>query len=308
MSFNENVQLDTSGIRGGRGGGGGGRGPSGVVIGGGIGGLILTLILMFLGINPSDVPTNPSDPGGADQINTEGQASSELFADCKTGADANENVWCRMVATENSLQAFWGAELPRYQREWREPTLTLYEGTWQSACGTASNQVGPFYCPLDQGVYIDANFFQLLEDQFGAQAGPLAQEYVLAHEFGHALQDQLGLLGRAQQDPQGAESGAVRVELMADCLAGVWAKHASETPAEGSDTPMLKPLTDADIQDALSAAAAVGDDNIQERTQGRVTPENWTHGSAEARQRWFLQGYTTGDLNKCDTFAVDSVN
>lgn len=312
MSFNENVQLDTSRIRGGRGGGGGGRGPGGVVIGGGIGGLILTLILMFLGINPGDVPipTDPGNGGGGGQINTEGEADSELFAHCETGADANKDVWCRMVATENSLQAFWGTELQRRRSkvQWREPTLTLYQGTWQSACGTASNQVGPFYCPLDQGVYIDADFFQLLEQQFGAKGGPLAQEYVLAHEFGHALQDQLGVLGRAQRDPNGPESGAVRIELMADCLAGVWAKHASETPAPGSDTPMLKPLTDDDIKDALSAAAAVGDDNIQERTQGRVTPENWTHGSAEARQRWFLQGYTTGDLNKCDTFAVESVN
>jgi predicted metalloprotease len=304
MSFNENVQLDTSGIRT---GGGGGRGPGGLAIGGGIGGLILTLILMFLGINPSDVPI---DTGGSNQgqVDTGGSASSELIANCETGADANTDIWCRMVGAENSLQAFWASELPRYGREWREPTLTLYQGQTQSGCGTASNQVGPFYCPLDQGVYIDADFFSILEEQFGAEGGPLAQMYVVAHEFGHALQDQLGLLGRAQQDPQGAESGAVRIELMADCLAGVWAQHAAETPAPGGDTPFLQPLTDEQIRDALSAAAAVGDDNIQERTQGRVTPENWTHGSSEARQRWFLQGYRTGDLNQCDTFAVDSVN
>ncbi|NLJ53484.1 MAG: hypothetical protein GX344_05040 [Intrasporangiaceae bacterium] len=307
MSFNENVRLDTSSVR--TGGGGGGRGgPGGMVIGGGIGGLILTLILMFLGINPGQVPM-PTDPGmDTSRVDTAGNANADLISHCETGADANEDIWCRMVAGENSIQDFWAGELPRYGREWSRPTLTLYQGQTQSACGTASNQVGPFYCPLDKGVYIDADFFQLLQDQFGASGGPLAQLYVLAHEFGHSLQDQLGLLGRAQQDPQGAESGAVRVELMADCLAGVWVNHASSTTDEASGEAWLKPPSEAEIRDALSAAAAVGDDNIQERTQGRVTPENWTHGSAEARQRWFLQGFQSGDLNRCDTFAVDSVN
>ena len=165
---------------------------------------------------------------------------------------------------------------------------------------------GALLLPLDKKVYIDASFFQILEQQFGSSAGPLAQEYIVAHEYGHALQDQLGLLGRAQRDPQGPESGAVRIELMADCLGGVWAKHASTT--NGADgKPFLKPLTDQDIQSALSAAAAVGDDQIQSKTQGQVNPEAWTHGSAEARQRWFLQGYKTGDLNQCDTFSVATV-
>ena len=305
MSFNENVRLDTSQVRG---GGGGGRGPGGKVIGGGIGGLILTLILMFLGINPSDLPIDPGGSSSPGQVDAAGEADTSLFDQCQSGADANQDVWCRMVGAVNSTQAFWTAELPRYGREWRMTPTVLYDGTTQSACGTASNQVGPFYCPLDQRVYIDANFFRILEEQFGAQSGPLAQMYVVAHEYGHALQDQLGLLGRAQQDPQGAESGGVRIELMADCLAGVWAQSAAKTPAPGGDTPFLKPLTEEQIRDALSAAAAVGDDNIQERTQGRVNPENWTHGSSEARQRWFLQGYQTGDLNKCDTFAVESVN
>ena len=167
--------------------------------------------------------------------------------------------------------------------------------------------MGPFYCPLDELVYIDAGFFDILEQQFGSSGGPLAQEYVVAHEYGHALQDQLGLLGRAQQDPQGPQSGGVRIELMADCLAGVWAHHASTTEnAEGER--LMQPLTDQDVRDALSAAAAVGDDRIQEATTGRVSPESWTHGSARARQTWFLTGYESGDLNRCDTFAVDSVS
>ena len=167
---------------------------------------------------------------------------------------------------------------------------------------------GALLLPLDKKVYIDASFFQILEQQFGSSAGPLAQEYIVAHEYGHALQDQLGLLGRAQRDPQGPESGAVRIELIADCLGGVWANHASTVKDEDTGQPFLKPLTDQDIKDALSAASSVGDDRIQQKTQGRVNPENWTHGSAEARQRWFLQGFRTGDLNQCDTFAVASVN
>lgn len=303
MSFNEDVTLDTSQVRsGGRGGG-----PGGIAVGGGIGGIIMLILALIFGINPGDLPGG----GGAidqGQVEPGGQTDPNAFSECRTGADANRSVECRVIGTVNSVQAYWAAELPRHGKEWRETQTVLYSGSTQSACGTASNQVGPFYCPLDQGVYIDASFFDILERQFGSSGGPLAQEYVVAHEYGHALQDQLGLLGRAQQDPQGPESGAVRIELMADCLGGVWAKHASTVADEDTGQPFLKPLTETDIRDALSAAASVGDDRIQEKTQGRVTPENWTHGSAEARQRWFLQGYKTGDLNRCDTFAVDSVN
>ena len=208
----------------------------------------------------------------------------------------------------NSVQAYWAGELPRYGKEWQPTKTVLYNGRRSRPAAPRATRSGPFYCPLDKQVYIDASFFQILEDQFGSSGGPLAQEYVVAHEYGHALQDQLGLLGRAQQDPQGPNSGAVRTELMADCLGGVWAKHATTVHDEDTGTPFLKPLTDQDIKDALSAASAVGDDRIQEATQGRVTPESWTHGSAEARQRWFLQGYKTGDLNQCDTFAAATVN
>ena len=304
MSFNENVTLDTSQVEsGGRGGSGGG--PGGMVVGGGIGGIIMLILALLFGINPNDIggtatPAPPVDAGG--------QQSSGGFSECKTGADANKNTECRIIGTVNSVQAYWSTELPRYKREWTPVKTVLYRGATQSACGTASNQVGPFYCPLDKKVYLDASFFQILEQRFGSSTGPLAQEYVVAHEYGHALQDQLGLLGRAQQDPQGPESGAVRIELMADCLGGVWAKHASTVPDDDTGKPFLKALTEQDIKDALSAASAVGDDRIQEATQGRVTPESWTHGSSEARMRWFLQGFKSGNLNQCDTFSVDSVN
>lgn len=304
MSFNENARLDTSQVESG-GRGGGGRAPGGMVVGGGIGGIILLIIAMFLGIDPSSLPTSGAV---TDTSNDSGQVQSDTdaFGQCQSGADANTNDECLVIGTVNSVQAYWTAELPRYGKEWQPTKTVLYSGATASACGTASNQVGLFYCPVDSRVYIDASFFDLLSSQFGSDTGNLAKEYVVAHEYGHALQDQLGLLGRAQQDPQGAESGAVRVELMADCLAGVWAHHASAT-TDGGGTPFLKQLTNDDIRSALSAASAVGDDQIQEKTTGQVNPESWTHGSAEARQRWFLQGYKTGDLNQCDTFSVQSV-
>ena len=211
-----------------------------------------------------------------------------------------------MIGTVNSVQDYWTDELPRYGKNYRNVNTVLYSGATASACGTASNQVGPFYCPLDKKVYIDASFFAELTSRFGADSGALAQEYVVAHEYGHAIQDQLGILDRAQQDPQGQNSSAVRIELMADCLGGVWAKHASQTQASNGQT-LLKPLTQTDIESALSAASAVGDDRIQKKLQGRVTPESWTHGSSAERQRWFSTGYQGGDLNQCDTFTAASL-
>ena len=304
MSFNENVTLDTSQVSSGSGGGGGA--PGGLVVGGGLGSIVIIILGLILngifgGDNGATAGLDPS------QVGVAGSENANAFDQCKTGADANQDTECRIIGTVNSVQAFWASELPRFGKEWQPTQTVLYNGQTRSACGTASNQVGPFYCPLDKRVYIDASFFQILQDQFGSSGGPLAQEYVVAHEYGHALQDQLGLLGQAQRDPQGPQSGAVRTELMADCLGGVWAKHATTVPDEDTNTPFLKSLTTQDIKDALSAASSVGDDRIQQATQGRVNPENWTHGSAESRQRWFLQGYKTGDLNQCNTFAAATV-
>ncbi len=211
------------------------------------------------------------------------------------------------MATVNSVQDYWTKALPKYSMNYEMAKTVIYQGQTQSGCGTASSQVGPFYCPLDKKVYVDASFFQELQSKFGADGGQLAKEYVIAHEYGHHIQDLLGILNRAQQDPQGANSGSVRMELMADCLAGTWVKHATETTDAGG-TPLLKPISESDIKSALSAAAAVGDDRIQQKTQGRVTPESWTHGSAQARQNWFMQGYQTGDINQCNTFGVETVS
>lgn len=289
MSFNEGIQIDPGRASG----GGGGRG--GLAIGGGLGGVVVLILAIVFGVNPGDLV------GGG------GQAPSDdpsAFAHCTSAEAANTDVDCRIIATAESLDAVWGALLPEYGQQYRQPGLHIFSGSASTGCGNATSAVGPFYCPVDQTTYFDSSFFQVLVDRFGSSGGPLAQEYVVAHEFGHHIQNQLGLLERAQQDPQGATSGAVRTELMADCLAGVWANHAASALDPESGRPFLEPLTDADINDALSAASAVGDDRIQESTQGQVNPEAWTHGSSEQRQKWFSTGYASGDLNSCDTYSA----
>jgi predicted metalloprotease len=320
VTFNDNVQLDTSqatsGGSSGGGYGGGGNFPGGIQVGGGIGGLILLVLVFIFGGNvlggggTQDPGTGTSTGQGSSldpsQVGAAGSQAGGGFSQCKTGADANKNDECLVIATVNSVQAYWGQALPQYGRQYTKANTVLYSGQTQSACGTASNQVGPFYCPLDKLVYIDASFFQELQQRFGANGGNLAKEYVVAHEYGHHIQDILGLLGRAQQDPQGPESGSVRLELMADCLAGMWVKNATQT-TDANGTTFLKPITQQDIDSALSAASAVGDDRIQKATQGRVNPESWTHGSSAQRQKWFTTGYQTGDLNQCNTFAAQNL-
>lgn len=324
MTFNDNARLDTSQVEAGGsggfgGGGGGGRGgfPGGIQVGGGIGGLILLVLVLIFGgqsiLGGGGVGDTTSSGGGLpsqqldpNQVAAGGQVSNSSFSQCQTGADANKSDVCLVIATVNSVQDYWSKELPKYNINYSQAKTVLYSGSTQSSCGTANAQVGPFYCPLDGKVYIDASFFTELQNRFGADGGQLAKEYVVAHEYGHHIQDLLGLLGKAQQDPQGANSGSVRTELMADCFAGTWVKHATETTDADGNT-LLKPITQADINSALSAAAAVGDDRIQKSMQGRITPETWTHGSAQARQHWFTQGYQTGDLNQCDTFTVPNV-
>jgi predicted metalloprotease len=297
VSFNEGAQLDTGQVQ--RGGGlGGGFGK----IGGGIGGILLLLVGAYFGVDLSGITAG--DPGSS--VTTPG-GQSDLAAQCRTGADANTKVECRVVGTVNSVQDFWTDALPAQAgTQYQLAPTVVYDGSSQSACGTASNAVGPFYCPTDAKVYIDPSFFSELTTRFGADDGALAQEYVVAHEYGHHVQDLLGVLGAAQQDPQGAESGSVRVELMADCLAGLWA-HGAATTQDASGQTYLKPLTRSDIASALSAAAAVWDDHIQQQAAGRVDQESWTHGSSAERQRWFTRGYQSGDLQQCDTLHASSL-
>lgn len=269
---------------------------TGVKVGGGIGGGLVLLVALLLGINPNML-------GGLVDGGSSGQSQGTAPA-CSTGADADARLDCRITGTVNSLNAFWPGYLKQYKVQYPRPEAVIFTGGTNTACGAATSEVGPFYCPTDTTAYFDPGFFQELVDRFGSSGGPLAQEYVVAHEFGHHVQNLLGDLQRAQQDPQGPESGSVRTELQADCYAGLWAKYASTTPDPATGQPYLEPLTQQDVNDALSAAASVGDDRIQKAATGRVSPEGWTHGSSEERQRWFSRGYQSGDINQCDTFSA----
>jgi predicted metalloprotease len=304
MSFNDQARLDTSQVESGGRGGGGGI-PGGLVpIGGGVGGIILLVVIFVLkaALGGGTAGTLPALGDGSS--GSTGPGSD--FSRCQTGADANKDVTCRIIGTVNSVQAYWASALPADGKRYTKAPTVIYSGSTPSACGTASNAVGPFYCPLDKKVYIDASFFAELTSRFGADNGALAQEYVVAHEYGHHIQDILGVLGQAQASAQGPTSGSVRIELMADCLAGVWANHAATTEDSSGQT-FLEPLTKKDIDSALSAASAVGDDRIQKKTQGQVNEETWTHGSSAERQRWFSKGYATGELEGCNTLTASSL-
>jgi uncharacterized protein len=297
MTFSEGMQIDTSTTSTSAGGRGPGRG---IAIGGGLGGLLIVVVALLLGVDPGAVV--PQTQG---QIDTQGVETPGFDkSQCKTGADANRIVQCRVIATGNSVDGVWGQLARGYTR----PQIELFSGSVDTGCGPATSEVGPFYCPVDQTAYFDTDFFQVLTDQFGSSSGPLAQEYVVAHEFGHHMQNLQGTLGRAQgPGAAGATGAGVRTELQADCYAGVWAHYAAITKQEGTDVTYLEPLSDKDIADAMSAASAVGDDRIQQAATGQVSPESWTHGSSEQRQKWFTVGYQSGDPNKCDTFATNDL-
>jgi uncharacterized protein len=269
---------------------------TGIAVGGGLGVIALFVISQFLGVDL----TGLMGGGGA------APETESSLEQCQTGADANENVECRMVGAAASLEAYWAQEGPQLGLDYVGPQdFVLFDQATTTGCGNASSATGPFYCPPDQTIYIDVTFYDELRGRFGSSGGPLAEMYVVAHEWGHHIQNLAGILERAQDGQTGPTSNAVRVELQADCFAGAWAANASEVPDE-SGVPFLQPITDAQIADALSAASAVGDDRIQEATQGQVTPHSFTHGSSEQRQRWFLVGFQQG-AGACDTFSVSQL-
>jgi predicted metalloprotease len=292
MTFDPNARLDPTQVRDIR---GRRMGGTGMAVGAGGGGLALVLALVYvlLGGDPGSLS------GLQGQTIGEGPVSSALAAECQTGAQGNERDDCRIVGYVNSVQAYWSDAFTAANERYQTADTVFFSGAVQTACGSASSASGPFYCPSDQLVYIDLGFFDDLRTRFGASGGPFAQAYVIAHEYGHHVQNLLGSLGGGTGG-SGAESRAVRIELQADCFAGVWAGNAEETG-------YLVPLTQAEINDALSAAAAVGDDRIQEATSGQVNPEAFTHGTSEQRQRWFMTGYQSGDPNSCDTFGTEEL-
>jgi uncharacterized protein len=290
MTFRRDVQLDPGQVRDVRGSrrvrGGG------IALGGGLGTIVIIALILLTGGNLGDILGGGLGAAPAEQ----GPVSSQLAAECETGADANERQDCRIVGTVNSLDAYWSEAFSAAGNEYATPGTTLFADQVDTQCGAASSAVGPFYCPLDQTIYIDLGFFDDLESRFGAEGGPFAEEYVLAHEYGHHVQNLLGLLEQGRD--AGAEGGAVRTELQADCFAGVWGANAVATG-------FLEPITPEQVNQALDAASVIGDDRIQETTQGQVNPETWTHGSSEQRQQWFTIGLEARDANACDTFEAD---
>jgi predicted metalloprotease len=297
MRFDDDSQLDTSQVQDTRGRGGGFPRSGGVAIGGGAGilGVVVFILLQLLGGG-----TSSGVLPGIDQVQGSG---SNLKEECKTGADANAKQDCRVVAVVNSVQEFWAAEFQRRNAQYQLAPTQLFSGATQTGCGAASADVGPFYCPPDGTVYIDLSFYQELQTKFGAKGGPFAQAYVLAHEYGHHVQDLAGTMDKVGGSRSGAQSGSVRLELQADCYAGLWANHATTEPGPDGGNPLVERITDEDIADGLNAAAAIGDDTLQEKFQGQINPDSFTHGTSAQRQKWFETGYRTGDLAQCDTFS-----
>lgn len=301
--------------------GGGGLGGGGMRLPiptgkGGIGGIVILIVLYIaakaLGLDIG-LPGLGGGGGGGGGTSaaysparlSDEQRGSDRYANCKTGEDANNSQDCARVAIENSLTDYWESELGGKFRP--EEGMVTFSGSVNTGCGAATSDVGPFYCPSDETIYLDTTFFDdVLEGQLGGPDGSFVEFYVLAHEYGHHISNVLGFMGQVRSQQTGPQSDGVRLELQADCYAGLWANHAESTD-DASGEPLIVDLTQSDIDEAIEAAKAVGDDYIQKRSGGRVDEEAWTHGSSEQRKKWFMVGYEQGSLDACDTFSIDRV-
>jgi predicted metalloprotease len=289
MRFRANAPLNPGEVVDARGGSGLGCVPI-PLFGGGILGLVaLVLLIVFLNGGGSNSSSSTSVSG-----------SSDLTSKCTTGAAAQQSEDCGVVAIVDSVQDFWGTELPTMGTQYVQAQTVLYTDALSTGCGLASAQEGPFYCPTDKKVYLDLSFFDDLHNEYGANGGTMAQAYVIAHEYGHHVQDLLGVFNRIGTPTEGPTGTSVRLELQADCYAGVWVHHAQETK-------IIEDVTPSDISDALSAASAVGDDRLQREETGTVKPDTFTHGTSAQRDNWFSRGEANGNPADCDTFSAASL-
>lgn len=331
MKYNDDANLDTSEVSDRRGDGGGGFSAGGL----GAGMLPLLVSLLFRGrsgkfswvlivvvvigyfalshFGGSATNSTTGSTGVLSQLGRGGQPAqadnSDLARECRTGADANRSLDCAVVADINSVQNFWASEYPTLAGKYRgaqpaysEVDTVFFTGTVTTACGSADAGSGPFYCPGDRLVYIDLSFYNDLKSQFGAEGGPLVDAYVLAHEYGHHVQDLLGTEAKVRSR-EGAASDSVRLELQADCYAGVWMNHAGQ-PADGRPA-LIEDITQADLDSAVDTAQRIGDDYIQKNLGGgRVNPDTFTHGTSAQRKLWLTTGFRSGDPLRCDTFSA----
>ena len=284
MTFNEGAKIDPSRVRR--------RGRTGIAVGAGGGLLVLGLFIVsqFIGIDLTGLAGGgASDP-----------ADDQALTECTTAEAANGSIDCRIAGAADSLDTYWAQTLQDY----RTTNIVLFTDQASTGCGGATSAVGPFYCPSDETIYVDTAFYDELRGRFGSSGGPLAEMYVIAHEWGHHIQNVAGIMTGLDREDTGPASDSVRLELQADCFAGAWV-GAAPTITNDDGVAFLDPVTPEQVTDALSAASAVGDDRIQESTQGQVTPETWTHGSSEKRQQWFMIGYDGGP-DACNTFEVST--
>jgi len=291
VTFQEGGSFGGGRVRSSRSGAG-----RGVAIGGGVGGLGLLVVLAITLLSGGDV-----DPGAL--LGDQRAPGDDGTIGACTAEQANTDRACRLSATLDSLDAYWGPTLEQHRAD--IPDAVEFESSVSTACGAASAAAGPFYCPGDQTIYLDLSFFDELTSRFGARGGPLAEMYVYAHEYGHHVQNVTGIFGSSDRGGTGAESDSVRVELQADCYAGIWAGNAATTRDPDTGVTYLEPITQDQLAQALDAAAAVGDDHIQQQAGASVNPDSWTHGSSAERQHWFTTGYEQRSVDACDTFSAD---
>lgn len=290
MDFKDDATIDSDSIdssAGGPGRGGGGK----IALGGGAGVVVLILALIF-GINPGDILG--TDDG------SQAAPTSTTSSTCHTGADADRDPTCRWAAYATSINQYWGEEISGYTKARTKP----FSSSISTACGSATAEVGPFYCSGDKLVYLDTSFLSQLLEQLGTETSTAAEAYVIAHEYGHHAQDLLGTMAKAHAsgNQTGAHSPSVRLELQADCYAGAYLRWAADNPDD-----LIENVTSSDITKIVNAARAVGDDHIQQQSSGRVNQDAWTHGSSKMRVYWTQKGFNATSLKSCDTFSTNNL-